>query len=239
MGETRSFVVLVTFLVLFGLTVGYIPVSIFAGTPMGAQAPEGGFDPTLIAGYAETESFRSNATYFDTVYALGTMYDYDLSGSTFICLSYTGYVQFRLGVKTLLFGVVWLGGVEWLEFSSLDTGSQRGDTLTLDNIQDDYEAEGQPVRYRLSGDGGYGDLLITWNTTTYSTAALAAAASSLYFVHGVGVGEGSMNAVSLLLSILTFRAPNVHPAINAMIAIPIYAAAAFMFLLILEKVKPL
>lgn len=239
MGEAKSFITVVTMLVLFGLVVGFIPSSIFAGSSIGSQAPEGGFDPTLLSGYAETASYRTNATFFDTNYALGVAHMYDLSGNSFVCLSYGGYPQFRLGVKTLIFGVLWLGGVEWLEFSNLDTGESRGSTLFLSAIQMDYEAEGQPVRYRLSGGGGYGDLLVTWNTTQYASAALAAAASAIYFVHGVGIGESSVNALSLIISILTFRAPNIHPAINAMIAIPIYAAVAFLFLLILEKFKPL
>lgn len=239
MAEIRSFVVTVSFLMIFSLLVGFVPTVIFGGGGLGGIPPVAGLDPAVLSGYQYTKSIRTNSTYFSASYLLGVAHHYSLGDTSFIMHTYQEWPQFRLGVKSLVFGV-WVGGVDWLRFRAKASGADRGDTLSLDEIQYDYQTGGQPVRYQLIGRAGVGDLLCTWDTTLYSTAASAAAANSLYFIHGIGVGEvGSMNVLSFLLSILTFRAPNIHPAINALIAVPIYAVVGYLFLVILEKFKPL
>ena len=240
MAEMKSFVVVVSFLILSGFVLGFLPTSIFTPSVIGSVPPESNFNPSVLAGYAVTDTFKANTTEFDGLpYSGALTRRYTLNEIPFLMASYVDFAQFRIGVQTYFLFIPW--GVEWGSWQHISTGTPRGEVLTIEAIQDDYESSGLPVRYRVTTIQGASDILFSWNTSAYSTVALAVASSELWILHGAGINNtiGSINALSMLLSILTFRAPNINPVINIFIAVPIYAAVGWLLLSLYEKLNPI
>lgn len=237
MAEIRSFIVVVTFISLFGILLGFVPAGMVTSTPLGEIPSTFDIDASILSGYKETVGYNCNSTTFGTPYGWGDSYQYALDGTNYLMLSYTNYPLFKLGTKTMV-GIFWFGGVEWGTWRLIGGSGSYGDTLTVAQLQDAYNQTGLPVRFRVSTPRVQSDIWFSWNSTLYANASLAAENDGLWVLHGVGNGnETGTNALALVLSILTFRAPNISPALNAMIAIPIYACIAMLLLIIYEKVK--
>lgn len=218
----------VSFIIIFSVLVASVPTGLLGPgeTPDMVTA----LDPSIITGFSESETYsRPNFTVYS--------YTYDLGGRTWVCLSNDAAMM--LYAKVLLFGWLWLGGVEQVKFTSLE-GTDRGEELLFTEITTDAE-EGiaqYSLQYVDSGSSA-GGFVTYWNDTAYSDPADAWTNDTLYALHGVGVEEtANADIGSLLISLLLLQLPEVPVLINVLLVVPIWASIIFVLWYIIKEMIP-
>lgn len=189
-------------------------------------------DPVLVSGFSEDETFNK------TVMTTGLdSHQYTLGDNDFIAWYDAGATTtIRLAAKLYYFGVIWLGDLDAVVFTSQE-GTNRGTGLTTTEI--DADATDGSVRYSLqfyeSGNSA-GSLVIYWNTTAYATSQLAWNASELFLLHGWGIGDSATtNIAVLLISVLTFSLPNVPASIQVIFGASYWASIIYILWFIFKE----
>ncbi len=231
MSEQRTFVLSVTFIIVFSALIGSIPVDFQGqGATVETVTP---VNPNLLTDFAHTEEF--DATDFSGALVLSHVYDLPLvDGITFECQYYDN--EFFVGAHALFLGI-WLGGVSWTNFVS-DNGTNHGNTISFSDLEND--ADDGVVRYTLnyedSGNSA-GGIVFYWNTTTYDNSTHAWDNDELILLHGVGI-LASTDIASLLISLLFLQLPEVPTIINLLIIAPIWASIIFVLWFIIKEMIP-
>ena len=234
MGEYRMFVFAVTFIVIFSVLVSTIPAD-FQGlgedgdnlTPV---------DPTLVFGFANTESYcKANFTGAPLTYA------YSLNARDWLAFADNTLSTFSLGAKVYV-GPLWLGGFQIVQFIN-PNGTNRGTSLTATEINAD-DDDGQ-VKYDLvfeDNGNSAGGFVIYWNTTEHASAVDAWSEGDstlcLWMMHGTGLQDNSIDAVSLLFQLITFSLPNVPLLINVLVSTPLVVAIAYVIWFFIKESLP-
>lgn len=236
--EQRTFVFSITFIIIFSVLVATIPIGLLGvGETPDMIIP---VDPNTIAGFSDSEEFmEGNFTGYAT-------YEYELNTQTWYC-RIVGIVQigmptdwgFALGTKILIFGFLWLGGLESVKFVSSD-GVDRGETLGFTEI--DADAEDGTASYQLlfvDNGNAAGTFIIYWDTTTYSGSSDAWFADAMYCIHGVGLESSAVIDIgSLLIDLLTLQLPEVPLLVNIIIVVPIWAGIVYILWYIIKEMIP-
>jgi len=125
------------------------------------------------------------------------------------------------------------------DWANMETGENRGVSLTDSEIDVDYNQES--MKYRLTC--AQNDLrlvaLFAFNETLYSLPSDAWDANALKVLIGVEFDQvlTTMNAWGLIGMLLFFQLPGIHPIINAIIALPLWICIAYIsFILILRTI---
>jgi len=116
-------------------------------------------------------------------------------------------------------------------------GVSRGTDLTPSELDSDY-TEGN-IRYRVKCSHFQMDAFFGFNETTYSSPSDAWDNNELALLLAIEFDEAttSINAWSLISMLLFFQLPDVHWIINALIAIPLWIAIAYLaFIMILRTI---
>jgi len=226
--EQRTFVFSIVFITLFSVLVATIPLGLRGqGETPDMITP---VDPNTVAGFSASEEFmKGNFTEYGT-------YDYVLNTKNWYCTNIGS--GFALGAKILLFGFLWLGGLESVKFVS--DSDDRGETLTFTEIDTDAE-DGFASYSMLFVDNGNaaGTFIIYWDITAYDDSYSAWFADALYCIHGVGLESSAVIDIgSLLLALLTLQLPNVPLLINILIVVPIWAGIVFILWYIIKEMIP-
>lgn len=227
--EQRTFVFSIIFIILFSVLIATIPLGLHGlGETPDMITP---VDPNTVAGFSDSEEFmKGNFTEYGT-------YEYELNDKTWYCTNIGS--GFALGVKVLLFGFLWLGGLESVKFISSD-GGDRGETLLFTEIDadDDDGLASYELLYVDNGNAA-GTLIIYWDITTYSGAYDAWAADALYCIHGVGLESSAVIDIgSLLIDLLTLQLPEVPLLVNILIVVPIWAGIVYILWYIIKEMIP-
>ena len=235
MAELRGFVFAVTFIVIFATLVSTIPAGLNgAGGTAENVTP---VDAALVFGFAETSSYcKDNYTGAPLGYA------YTLSGRDWLTYVGASLSTFSLGAKVYIGGILWLGGIQLVNFIN-ENGTNRGNSLTATEIATD-ATDGQ-VKYDLvyqDNGNSAGGLVAYWNVTEHASVVdawnEADATKCLWFMHGVGIEDTSINAVSLLLQMLTLSLPDVPVLLNAIIVTPLWAAIIYVIWFLIKESLP-
>ena len=231
MSEQRTFVLSVTFIIVFSALIGSIPVDFQGqGATVETVTP---VNPNLLSDFAETEEF--DKTDFSGAPILGFTYDLpDVAGTTFECRFYAS--TFSLGAHALFFGL-WLGAQNWINFIS-DNGTNHGLSVTFSDLEND--ADNGTVRYTLRYDDSglsAGGFLFWWNTTTYSDPSDAWDNDDLLLLHGVGL-TANTDIASLLLSLMFLQLPDVPFLVNVLLITPIWGSIIFVLWFIIKSMIP-
>lgn len=219
----------VTFILVFSAMVSMIPA--------GLQGPENeadGFsplDPNLVS------AFTDSTFYLRANFTLGT-YTYDFNSRTWLCIG--NDAGFALGAKQLLFGWLWLGGMDQVKFVS-PNNTDRGTELYLSEIEED-SSDGY-VSYSLifsEGSGASaGTWVIYWNSTLYANSTVAWLNDGLYITHGVGFESSAVVDIgTLLLQVLFFQLPDVPIIIYIIMIGPIWACIIYLIWYIIKEMIP-
>lgn len=234
MAEIRPFVFCVTFILIMATLVGSIPTGFSgSGTDPDLVIP---VDASLITGFAETKSYcKANFTGLPITYA------YNLNGRDWLAFSDGTLSTFSMGAKVYIGGVLWLGGFQICTFVNVN-GTNRGTSLSATEIATDAN-DGQ-VRYDLLFPNGNtaGGLVAYWNTTANANPSNAWSEADstkcLWFMHGTGVSENSIDIVKVLLQVLTFSLPNVPLLVNALISTSLWSAVIFIVWFLVKESLP-
>lgn len=234
MAELRGFIFAVTFVILFSGLVVSVPSDLYgAGDVADIPTP---VDPVIVGGFNETETW--NKTDMSAV-VVGLSYEYNLNSKDWICTKYTiGDSGFELGSKALWFGL-WFGALDYVYFVDAN-GTDEGQTVTLDDIEEDAE-EGTArydMYYYVNGNHA-GSMLFSWNTTLYSDPSNAWGNSTLYVLHGTGFGNNApMDITTLVLSFLSLQLPDCPVLINLILVTPVWACLAYIIWWIIISMIP-
>ena len=227
--EMYGFVFAVLFLTFFAGLTAMIPVDL--------QGQESSpdivipVDPTLVSDWTDSEAF--DKTDFTGVAGLYYLYN-SLGGYDWECDFVTD--TFTVGAKIYFLGMVWLGGLDLVEFVN-DNGT-RYSSVSFDDLDSDM-SDGT-VRYDLyftvSGNSA-GGFIFYYNTTTYTDSSDAWDNNELFLVHGVGFSPNS-DIVSLLVGILFLQLPDVPLAINLLLASSPWASVIYIIWFIVKESLP-
>jgi hypothetical protein len=96
------------------------------------------------------------------------------------------------------------------------------------------------LRWTIKNDYTQMVVYLGWNFTKYATPtdALLAGEFSMLLCINFDKVNTSFNAWNLIGSILFFQMPNVHPLLNAIIAIPVWIAIAWLIYILIVKIIP-
>jgi hypothetical protein len=218
MAEMKTFVIAVTFIVIFSGLLITVPTD-FLGTGATPDTPVTPVNPNLLTDFTDHETYtQPNFTLGSYFYTLGS-YDW-IAG-----VGLTG--EFSLAAKTYFFGI-WLGGYRLCKFIT-EGGTDRGVTISFAEITADAVEGG--VRYNLvfEDDGtDAGGFVVYWNSTLYADPEDAWTNNVLYLTHGVGFTTSALNIGSLLLGLLFFQLPDVPFLLNLILATPMWACIIYL-----------
>ncbi|MDH5635297.1 MAG: hypothetical protein OEY47_01340 [Candidatus Bathyarchaeota archaeon] len=236
-GEIRALIVVVTFLSSFFILSFAIPSGFFVSPYEGKKeinVPEY-FEAIDIYSYAETYNFTiTNSSVFEKYFTLGnwnvlfnSYYDVEkMKGSI-----YDSWWLFKWNFRSLK----WYNkqGVQ----VSYDYYSQY---INHDILDANYDSSKQECKFTLSNSDVTFHVYFGFNQTAYSKPSDALAQNDLECLFCINFDEvnTSFNAWNLIGSILFFQMPNVHVAINMLIAIPIWLLIAYLVYVLILKAIP-
>jgi hypothetical protein len=228
-GEIRTFAVVVTFMLVFTALLGTAPSGLVTAPTGDPAIPP--VNPLLLAQWAEVQQVHKDN--FTIINGYG-YYDYTLGGWNWR-LSHTTGSGFRLGIKVLLFGWLWIGTLDFAEF--IYAGLGRGESLSFTEIAED-ETNGT-VHYEALHSAGGGTFVVSYNDTAYASASLAWDDDALYLVHGLGIDDTApANAITLVFGLLTLTVPDMPYILQILIAVPLWAGAVYIIFLAIVKLIP-
>jgi len=229
-----GFVFAVLFLILFAGFTSMVPVDLQGqGSNPDIVIP---VDPSLFTDWTAYEDYqKSDMTLLGNYYflyynALGS-YDWRVGHTTTT-------EEFDLAAKIYYGGFLWLGGLDSVEFISMN-GTNHGTSVSLTDIDNDLEegASKYNLIFSISGNDA-GDFIFYYNTTTYASASSAWTNNGLFLVHGVGF-TANTDIVSLLFGILFLQLPDVPIGINLLLASAPWASVIYILWFLVTKSLPL
>jgi hypothetical protein len=108
-------------------------------------------------------------------------------------------------------------------------------------LDDAYASFGKDgLKWNLKNDHAEMTVYVGWNQTKYAkpSDALNGGELSLLLCMNFDQINTTFNAWNIIGSILFFQMPNVHPALNALIAIPIWVMIAWLIYILILKAIP-
>jgi len=229
-----GFVFSVVYILLFSAFLGAVPVDLQGGgSDIDLPVP---LDPVYLTGFEETDNWvRDNYTA-----GVGLYYrSYALEGKDWQA-SYTTVtgLTFYHAQKFTVIPIIWIYLIS-CEFH-LANGTNRGTSLTIDDIEGD--AENGTVKYDMfSSERGdnQGALIFYWNTTDYTDPEDAWDNDALHLVHGVGFTTTASNDVlALVLAVLLLQLPDVPALLGLLISAPLWACIAFVVWYLITALIP-
>jgi len=228
------FLFCVTLLGTFALCVNTMPKDFFS--------PEEREEIEYLTQWKAGELFFSNITDYDnqtiTRTLLGDNPDFYIAD--FDC--HIGCVWRNANPEWIILNHWWY---QWWIFK--DTHYLKPDltrTYILDHVQEDNE---NISSFSLSCDCYTYALMVTYNESKFSSLSDAfdgiggGGVGELYLYIGLGYEErpATISAWTLIAQLMLFQMPDVHPLINAFIAIPLWACVAIVAFILITRAIPL
>ena len=229
MSEQRTFVFAVSFIIIFSALLATIPIGLHGlGSDPENLTP---LESDLIYGFSASANYmRPNFT--------TSIYEYDLNSLTWRC-HYAGS-SFALAIKQLIFGFLWLGGLDYVYFFDVNN-TNLGLTLSMNEIGNT-SIDGFATYALQDGASGNsaGTWIIYWNNTAYPNDPTSAwLADELYITHGIGFETTAViDTGTLLLQLLTLQLPNVPFLVNILLVTPIWACVIYLIWYIIKETMP-
>ena len=234
--EIKAFITVITFLGIFALLVSMIPgqFAVQSKTYRQVSVPEY-FEAVDIQSFAETKNLTIPA--YDE-------YGLDCSVGGWELKIYPYYSdlgnihELQLKHVDRWLGWLWIGE-HHLTWRRKKDGIDLGIKLERDELLNAYDPDRNLAEFIASCEHVTVYVAFAYNTTKYEDIVDAWANSELWMLIAIGFDQvnTSTNAWNVVAKLLFFQAPEVHPVINALIAIPIWAAIAItMYILILKAI---
>jgi len=242
MGELKPLVLIVSFLGLLFILINMIPGEFYAASYEGREVniPEY-FEGIDIQSYIQTWTYTLNETEGKEVYGY---YDVNINDGDFAGHKFR--LSYKLPNSSSLNLLIDRCFTTWFFFEDAEHMiwyNKQGIKLT-DCLLTDEQIEGESVdgesRYVLRCSKAEFDVYFYYNSTIWNNATEAWNHHELHFFAGIGFDQlnTSINAWSLISSILFFQMPDVHPILNAMVAIPLWISIAYLVYVLILKAIP-
>jgi len=240
-GEIKGLIVAITFLSTFFIIVAMIPAEFMVSSTEGrtVEVPEY-FEAIDIQFFSFIHNFTIGAP---DIYGKWD-YKFEFAGR-----NVEFFRQEGLGFSVRLYDKFWIfeyniRGMEWFDangrkVSEYDTFYL--DYLPFDELDSNYDSDMRvcPFTVKRSGETEF-KVYFAFNTTKYSTPSEALEDNELHALFCAGIDDANtkLNAWNLVGAILFFQMPDVHPAINALIAIPLWTLIAYIVYVLILKAIP-
>ena len=239
-GEIKGLIIVITFLSTFFIITAMIPPQFLYSGVEGrtVETPEY-FESVDIYSFAETYNFTvKKEDYFTESFSLGGW------NVRFYCK----YNDKRMYVN--IYDSWWI--LEW-NFRSLDWYDMNGvkvsepapspytyHFLSFENLDKNYDNKTKTCRFTVKNHEVTFVVYFGFNTTKYSKPTEALENSDLRCLFCINFDKinTTFNAWNLIGAILFFQMPDVHPAINALIAIPLWILIAYLIYVLILKAIP-
>jgi len=124
-----------------------------------------------------------------------------------------------------------------------EKGANRGEVLTDTYLDADFNNDTGGNKYKCfiqSDPKIYCNIYFTFNVTKYSTPSEAKDLGELYYLQtiGVEVQASTMNAWNIIGMLVFFQMPEIHPVLNALIAIPLWICIGYLIYVLVIKLIP-
>jgi len=253
--ELKPLVVIITFLAVFGLITTTLPIELTV-TPTsahytGPNYPEGTFDASNFLSYGHTSdaitmtgTVQTEPSGFSFPFNVLGSRDYDLIGvrrkdsyvwGLFVIPRDFGKwynINNTLVSEVRSLPIMW--GTYWMGINA------KGYCISKAILDSAYQNGSTPIKFHVVFETQQSiDMLFSFNVTKYETPSLAWEQDELYVIVAAGLGGSAGGDIFTLIGqLLFFQAPNMHPLINAFIAIPIWSGIAYLIYVLLIKLKP-
>jgi len=235
-GEIKVFITVITFLGSFALLVSMIPgqFAVQSKTYRQVSVPEY-FEAIDIQCFAETKNLTVPA--YDE-------FGLDCSVGGWELKIYPYYSDLanihELQLKHVDRWWIFVVGEHHLTWRRKTDGINLGIQLDKDELLNAYDADKGLAEFTVSCEHLTAYVAFAYNTTKYENIVEAWANSELWMLIAIGFDQvnTSTNAWNVIGKLLFFQSPDVHPAINALIAIPIWAAVAITIYILILKAIP-
>ena len=253
--ELKPLVVIITFLAVFGLITVSMPIELTvtptSGHYTGPNYPEGIFDVSNFVTYGHT-SDAINMTGTFTMEPEGFSFLFVVLGSRdYDCIAVVRMDSYIFGLIHILREAgKWYNTNNTLLSESRAWPSlwgkyyfgsgAKGDSISKEILDSEYYNGSIPIKFHVVFETQQSiDVMFSFNTTKYETPSLAWSQDELYMVVAAGFGGSAGGDIFTLIGqLLFFQAPNMHPLLNAFIAIPIWSGIAYLIYVLLIKLKP-
>jgi len=237
----HTFLFVITFLAVFGILVMTIPMGFIEATDEYTQRdiPTEEYHLQSLESYASIWELTLNETGGTSIGGLYYEVNFEIGGHAcgirYKCANKSNLNLFVIHKYTVWWIFPASHHMDWKNKMNLE----RGDILEVEELESDYE---EYLPYDLSCSHFYLDATFNYNETLYSSVEEAWNHHGLKFIIGIEFDQlaTGLNAWNLIYMILFFQMPNVHPVINYIIAIGLWASIAWLaFAFIIAVVKSL
>lgn len=233
LSELRGLITVVSFLGVLSILFALIP-SQFYTAAQGRQInlPDE-FDAIDIQSFADSENFTID---FDG--GIDYVRDFVLGGWN---------IYFRVfnvdeTIVTAHYASFWI--VRWsyhfADWYDAASAINYGSVLTYTELNSVWDGESDIIVFNAKTDQTQWRVYFWWNLTDYDTPSDALNNDAMGVVYLIGFDQinTTVNAWTLVSMLLFFQMPDVHPAINAIIAIPLWACVAYLVYVLILKAIP-
>jgi len=236
--EQKTLIFVVTFISCFFLLLSFMPSYFYSQTSEGLsyKIPEY-FESVDVQSFAEYKNFSLTTNYDkqDTIGGHNIYIRVRSSANGIMIATYERWWIFTWGYD-------WF---HWYDCQGIDRTTEDMDMLRDGLKWDDLDAvynksDEQGLRWVLKNGKTQLVVYFGFNTTKYSKPSEAIGNNDLHILICISFDQvnTSINAWNLIGQLLTFKMPNVHPLINALIAIPIWVAIAWLVTIFILKFIP-
>jgi hypothetical protein len=236
--ENITLVTVVSFLSLFFILLALVPHPLLANPQQGrvVNVPEY-FEALDLNYFSETKNFTLGTNYVRLKFTLGgwnLQFDNDPVFRQFSLCSYDSWWIFTWGYESF----TWYN-VKGVKVSE-NFGTGNWQVLKWDQLNPNYDMDRKLCEFTVQNSKTQLKVYFAFNTTKYNTPYDALVGGELHVLFCVSMDKvnTSINAWNLIGSILFFQMPNVHPLINAIIAIPVWIAIAWLIYILILKAIP-
>lgn len=242
-GEIKGLILAVTFLSTFFIIVAMIPSDFVTEsqeyTPSPVSVPEY-FEAVDVQSFAETKNINLTDASLTEHFTLGgwnVEFEYWHAYKGFSCRTYSSWWIFNWDFDNFHWYDV--DGIERSEyFTFLVQDREMCYLESIDQLYENYGNKG--LKWNLKNDHTQFVLYFGFNETKYNSPSEALSNDDLHVYIGVNFDKvnTTFNAWNLIGALLTFQLPNVHPAINMLISIPIWVLIAYLIYVLILKAIP-
>jgi len=239
--ELRGLITVVGFIAVLGVLFAFIPTEFYSYTEGREITIPETFEALDIQYFSETYNFTVTQGIVES-FALGgwnIRFKSHSVAEQMWCYTYDSlwvfewnYNQFKWfdtqGVQQSVWG--------W----SPDGLSQEHELLAWSELNDNWDEDTNECRWRIANSGTQLTVYFGFDQTLYSNPEDALDNNALEALFCISMDEvnTSLNAWNLVAMLLFFQLPDVHPAINAIMAIPLWITIAYLAYILILKAIP-
>lgn len=241
LAEFRGFVTVVTFLGIMVFIIGLIPPQMYTADAM-REVEYADFEAIDIYSYAEYTAFYMNSTGGWDWFIHTDYYGHHVDiGNWNIDFYYgKGNTSWLGAFLVHITYVFWIIPADHRLAWHSPTGVKIGDNIDVSHLEQ-YGNGDNSVTFRAVCQHTTYHVSFSYNTTLYDNFTDAWNFGGLAFFAGVNFDDvnTAFNVWNIISMLIFFKLPNVHPIINVILSIPLWACVAYIIMIFIFKVIPL